>query len=103
MMHSTNIRSNRQCDNTINVFEGIHRNWLFMSINVIMISTQVLISFVGGAAFSVVRLTPGQWALSLVVAAISLPLGVLIRLLPDEPFEKLRIAIGRTWKILWPW
>lgn len=74
-----------------------------MSINAIMIGTLVLIIFGGGAAFSVVRLTPGLLALSLVVAAMSLPIGVLIRLLPDKPFEKLQMTLGKMWKVLWPW
>lgn len=74
-----------------------------MSINAIMIGTQILISFVGGAAFSIVRLTPAQWAISLVLGVISLPIGVLIRLMPDEPFGKFQIVLEKCWKVLWPW
>jgi len=47
-----------------------------------MIGGQILIMFVGGRAFSVTRLNPAQWAYSLVLGAISIPIGVIIRLIP---------------------
>lgn len=50
---------------------------------------QVLIIFVGGAAFSVQRLNGVQWGVSLVLGVISLPVAVIIRLFPDEWARKL--------------
>ncbi|KND87137.1 Calcium-transporting ATPase 2 [Tolypocladium ophioglossoides CBS 100239] len=92
-----NMYNNRQYDNTLNVFEGVLRNWLFMAVSSIMIGAQVLIIFVGGAAFSVVPLTGAQWAISLVLGVLSLPVGALIRLMPDSPLEKSKSALEREW------
>jgi len=59
-----------------------------------MMAAQVLIIFVGGAAFSVVRLTGPQWAVSVVLGLLTLPLGVAIRLMPDGPFERAAELLG---------
>jgi Ca2+-transporting ATPase len=48
-----------------------------------------LIIFVGGHAFSVARLNGGQWAVCLILGLISLPVAVIIRLIPDEFIRKL--------------
>lgn len=45
--------------------------------------------FVGGAAFQVTHIGSREWGISLGLGAVSLPLGALIRLLPNEPFERL--------------
>lgn len=76
--------NNRRLDNNINIFEGITRNWFFIGINLIMIGGQVLIIFVGGAAFEIEPLNGKEWGLSIGLGAISLPWGVLIRKCPDE-------------------
>lgn len=69
--------------------EGIWRNKWFIGIQIIIIGGQVLIIFVGGQAFSVKRLDQGsQWAVSLVLGALSLPIAVIIRLIPDEFVSK---------------
>ncbi len=54
---------------------------------------QILIAFVGGRAFSVVRLYGRDWAISIIIGLISLPLGVAIRLLPTAPFERALITM----------
>lgn len=59
------------------------------------ITAQLLICFVGGAAFQVTKMNGGEWAISLALGCVSLPLGALIRLIPNEPckyfFEMLRL------------
>ncbi|KAL1842419.1 hypothetical protein VTJ49DRAFT_5267 [Mycothermus thermophilus] len=75
--------NSRRIDNKLNIFEGLHRNHLFHLMMTIMILGQVLIIFFGGAAFGVVRLTPAQWGISLVLGFLSIPVGILIRLVPD--------------------
>jgi P-type Ca2+ transporter type 2C len=72
----------RRIDNKLNVFAGIQRNWLFIGITLITIGGQVLIINVGGTAFSVTRLNGVQWAVSIVLGLLSLPFGVIIRLVP---------------------
>lgn len=44
----------------------------------------MLIVFVGSSALSTIRLSWAQWGISLILGAISLPIAVLIRLIPDD-------------------
>ncbi|KAJ5082654.1 ATPase P-type K/Mg/Cd/Cu/Zn/Na/Ca/Na/H-transporter [Penicillium argentinense] len=84
-MQIFNQYNSRRIDNKLNIMEGVWRNKWFVGIQLIIIGGQVLIIFVGGAAFSVKRLDQGtQWAVSLVLGAISVPIAVIIRLIPDE-------------------
>lgn len=48
-----------------------------------MVGGQVLIIFFGGKALKVVPLDGVQWAISIILGLISLPIAVLIRLIPD--------------------
>ncbi|KAK1689552.1 calcium-translocating P-type ATPase [Colletotrichum godetiae] len=96
-MQIFNEFNNRRLDNKFNIFEGVHRNYFFIVINCIMVGAQVAIIFVGGKAF---RITPGgisgeHWAVSVVLASVSLPMAVLIRLFPDPWFEKIAKTVGR--------
>ncbi len=83
--------NSRRLDRKLNVFEGILRNPWFISIMLIEIGLQILIVFVGGAAFSVTALNGRDWGISIVAGFITLPVGVLIRLLPTKPFEDFAI------------
>ncbi|KAF2154889.1 calcium-translocating P-type ATPase [Myriangium duriaei CBS 260.36] len=74
----------RRLDNNFNVFEGLTRNKFFIGINLIIMGGQILIVYVGGSAFSVTRLNGAQWGYSVVLGALSLPVGIIMRLLPDE-------------------
>lgn len=60
-----------------------------MAINVVMVGGQVMIIFVGGKAFNVVHLNAAQWAYSIVLGFLSIPVGAAIRLIPDELIAKL--------------
>jgi len=73
----------RRIDNKFNVFEGFWNNWIFLGILGVMIGGQVIIVFVGGAAFSVKRIDGVGWGISIIVGLLSLPLGVVGRLIPD--------------------
>jgi P-type Ca2+ transporter type 2C len=66
----------------------VHRNWLFMGISTIMVGVQILIVFEGGRAFPTVPLTGVQWGISVGLALFTLPLGALIRCIPNGPLEK---------------
>ena len=83
-MLSLLLFSNRRLDNKFNVFEGISRNLFFIGINIITIGGQIIIISVGGSALSTIRLDGTQWALSIALGAISLPVAVLIRLIPND-------------------
>jgi Ca2+-transporting ATPase len=85
-MQIFNQWNNRRLDNKFNIFEGITKNWIFIAISIVMCGAQVLIIFFGGAVFNIPD--EGQsavhWGTALVLGAISLPIGVIIRLIPDS-------------------
>lgn len=88
-MQIFNQWNNRRLDNKFNIFEGVTRNWFFIGINVVMVGGQVMIIYVGGKAFNVVRLNGAQWAYSIILGFLSIPVGAAIRLIPDELIEGL--------------
>ncbi|GAB1315925.1 plasma membrane calcium [Madurella fahalii] len=85
-MQIFNQWNNRRLDNKFNIFEGMLRNPYFIGISAIMCGGQVLIVMVGGAAFriAVEGQSPVMWGIAIVLGAISIPVGVIIRLIPDE-------------------
>jgi P-type Ca2+ transporter type 2C len=85
----TNSASNRRLDNKFNIFEGMLQNWFFLGVNFIMIGGQIMIIFVGGRAFSIVGLTGEQWGYSIFFGVLSIPIGAIIRLIPDEIIHRL--------------
>ena len=87
-MQIFNQYNNRRLDNKLNIFEGAHRNYFFIAIQFIIIGGQVLIVFVGGRAFSVHRIDGYQWAYSIVLGLLSLPVAVMLRMIPDDAIRK---------------
>lgn len=83
-MQFFNQYNNRRLDNNLNIFEGLHRNYYYISINLVTILGQLLIIFFGGGILSATRLNGTQWAISLFLGALSLPIAVVIRLIPDD-------------------
>lgn len=88
-----NSVNSRRLDRKLNIFEGIPNNWYFMIITLIEIAVQVVIVFIGGTAFQVTRIGGREWGISLALGFVSIPLGALIRLLPNGPFERLFIQM----------
>jgi Ca2+-transporting ATPase len=82
-----NQYNNRRLDNKLNIFVNIHKNYYFITMNVIMIGCQIAIAFFGSTAFSIVRINGPQWAISVVVAFMCIPWAVCVRLFPDRWFE----------------
>ncbi|OTA54187.1 calcium-translocating P-type ATPase [Hypoxylon sp. EC38] len=91
-MQIFNQWNNRRLDNHFNIFEGLFQNWYFLAINLLVSGAQVLIIFVGGTPFSISLLDPpqtsAQWACAIVLGVISIPVGMAIRLIPDELIRK---------------
>ena len=85
-MQIFNEFNNRRLDNKLNIFEGVHRNFWFVGINCIMVGGQIMIVFVGGAAFGITKINGWQWAVCLLCAVPCLLWAVLLRLLPDAYF-----------------
>jgi Ca2+-transporting ATPase len=73
------------------------KNPYFVGISAIMCGGQVLIVMVGGDAFRISRdgQTPVMWGIAIVLGALSIPVGVIIRLIPDELIASL---IPSSWK-----
>lgn len=98
----------RRLDNHFNVFEGVHRNYLFMGINVLMVGGQVLIIFVGGAAFGVTPLDGVQWAICFGCSVFCIFWAAVLKLVPDKYCAVVIDAVGkvgggvaRLWRTLW--
>ncbi|OTB11180.1 hypothetical protein K445DRAFT_16030 [Daldinia sp. EC12] len=91
-MQIFNQWNNRRLDNHFNIFEGLLQNWYFIVINLVVSGVQVLIIFVGGAPFSISGSSPTQtgpeWACAIVLGVLSIPIGMVIRLIPDELISK---------------
>uniref|UniRef100_A0A803MGG2 Calcium-transporting ATPase n=1 Tax=Chenopodium quinoa TaxID=63459 RepID=A0A803MGG2_CHEQI len=71
-----------------NIFEGIHKNRLFLAIIAITIILQVvMVEFLKKFA-NTERLNWGQWGVCIGIAAVSWPLGWLVKFIPvtDKPF-----------------
>ncbi|KAL6301353.1 calcium-translocating P-type ATPase [Sparassis latifolia] len=83
----------RRLDNRLNIFEGMLNNYYFMGITLLEIGVQILIVFVGGAAFSVTRISGRDWGISLALGVVSIPLGALLRFIPNAPVERFLKAI----------
>ena len=84
-MQIFNSLNNRRLDNHFNIFEGIQNNLFFVGIFIIMIAGQTLIIFVGGwPAFQAAPQNGWQWGVALVLGALSIPVGIVVRLVPDE-------------------
>ena len=101
-MQIFNEFNNRRLDNKLNIFEGVHRNAFFIIINVIMVAGQIMIIFVGGAAFQIKRIDGTQWAICILCALPCLLWAVVLRYIPDRyaaavfgSFSKLWLAFAR--------
>ena len=106
-----NSINSRRLDNRLNVFEGITRNYYFMAITLIgmysrsvtpfrslmnispEVGIQILIVFVGGAAFQVTPSSGREWGIAIALGVVSLPLGALLRCIPNAPLERFFIKI----------
>ncbi|KAH9025695.1 cation transporting ATPase [Lactarius deliciosus] len=83
-----NLFDCRRLDEKFNVFEAVSKDRYFTAIISIEVVVQVLICLVGGAAFGVTRIGAREWCISAALGCVSLPLGALIRLIPNEPCER---------------
>ena len=98
-MQIFNALNCRRVDNRLNTLDGIWRNWLFLTIFAIMVGGQIFIVFFGGDAFVVKRLNGPQWAISIIIGLLSLPLGIVIRFIPDRWLKTCcRRMVPKRWR-----
>lgn len=95
-MQIFNEFNNRRLDNKFNIFEGMLRNYWFLGINAVMVGGQVMIIYVGGAAFGVTRLSGILWGVCIICALGCLPWAVALRILPDRHFGIVFNAVVRA-------
>ena len=85
-MQIFNMFAARKIHDEWNIFEGMHTNFVFMGIWLIICVGQVIICQFGGRVFRVCLdgLDGIQWAMSIAVGTSSLFLNVLLKLIPDD-------------------
>ena len=96
-MQIFNQFNNRRLDNRFNIFEGVHKNWFFIVISMIMVGGQIMIVFVGGAAFRIKAINGTQWAVCILCALPCLLWAVLLRCIPDEYAAFVFHIAGIVW------
>ncbi|KAI9501859.1 hypothetical protein BX070DRAFT_193917, partial [Coemansia spiralis] len=74
----------RVLHNELNCFKGIQKNLFFIGIVLISIIGQVIIVQWGGVAFQTTALGAKYWAFSIVGGLLALPVGLVLRLIPDQ-------------------
>lgn len=96
-MQIFNEFNNRRLDNKFNIFEGVLKNYFFIGINCIMVGGQIMIVFVGGAAFQIKRIDGTQWAVCILCALPCLLWAVGLRCVPDVYAAKVFSLAGKIW------
>ncbi|KAI8878784.1 PMCA-type calcium-translocating P-type ATPase [Backusella circina FSU 941] len=74
----------RRIDSHLNVFHNILSNQFFIFIFFLCVALQAIIVNFGGAAFQVTKIDGVAWAISIGIGLLALPIGVIIRLIPDN-------------------
>lgn len=79
----------RRINNDFNVFKGLSTNPMFIFVIFASIGLQVVMVEVGGDFVKTVGLSLDHWGLSIAYAAITMPLGFLMRFIPitDDPSD----------------
>ena len=83
------------------VLHGYHDPWYVLLIRYVVthshhfaeVAIQVIIMFVGGAAFSVAPIVGCDWAISIVFGFLSIPVGAFIRTIPNDLIRKVLIRL----------
>ncbi|CAG8765982.1 15827_t:CDS:1, partial [Acaulospora morrowiae] len=68
----------------LNVFRNIFNNHIFIIIQFVVITGQFVIVQYAGKAFGTVPLNHYQWLVTILIGSLSLPVGLIIRLIPNS-------------------
>ncbi|EDO17614.1 hypothetical protein Kpol_1061p39 [Vanderwaltozyma polyspora DSM 70294] len=79
----------RCTQNNLNFFQDLFRNYYFIAIMTLIGVLQILIMFYGGIAFSIERQTREMWIVAILCGMLSLPVGVIVRIIPDDVVRAL--------------
>ncbi|EQK99641.1 ATPase, P-type, calcium-transporting, PMCA-type [Ophiocordyceps sinensis CO18] len=84
-MQFFNQHNCRRVDNKLDIwYQSVLRNPWFIGVQLLTMVGQLAIIFKGGEAFDTVPLTGGQWGWSLLFGLLTIPLGALLRQVPDR-------------------
>ncbi|KAF5023726.1 hypothetical protein F66182_4200 [Fusarium sp. NRRL 66182] len=101
-MQFFNQHNCRRVDNKLDIwYQGILRNPWFIGVQLITVAGQFIIVFKGGDAFDTAPITGAQWGWSMLFGIMSIPLGALIRQIPDRLVENLFALIAHCWLTIW--
>ncbi|OLN97932.1 Calcium-transporting ATPase 2-like protein 2 [Colletotrichum chlorophyti] len=95
-MQFFNQHNCRRVDNRLNIwYQGVLRNPWFIGVQCATCAGQMVIIWKGGQAFDTRPLSGPQWGWSMLFGVLVIPLGALIRQVPDEHVYALFQAIKR--------
>lgn len=69
----------------LNMFKGFWNNWIFSAVIVFTVIVQFLLVQFGGKPVATVPLNVQQWFFCIIIGALSLPVGFLLRFIPVPP------------------
>ncbi|KAL0933980.1 p-type calcium ATPase [Colletotrichum truncatum] len=95
-MQFFNQHNCRRVDNKLNIwYQGVLRNPWFIGVQCATLAGQMIIIWKGGQAFDTRPLSGPQWGWSMLFGVLVIPLGALIRQIPDKHVYALFQAIKR--------
>ncbi|OAA73397.1 P-type calcium ATPase [Cordyceps fumosorosea ARSEF 2679] len=84
-MQFFNQHNCRRVDNKLDIwYQGVLRNPWFIGVQCLTLAGQFIIIFKGGEAFDTEPLSGAQWGWSMLFGILTIPLGALIRQVPDR-------------------
>lgn len=83
-LNSDSTLMDRLCSQNIGFFKDLARNYWFICITGLISILQVLIMIFGGPAFSVATQSTAMWLTALLSGYAMIPIGTLLRIIPDE-------------------
>jgi len=72
----------RKLGNELNIFDGLFGNTTFIGVLIFTVTVQFLIVQFAGVYASCVPLTTQQWFVCVLIGAVSIPVGFVLRLIP---------------------
>ncbi|XWW92416.1 hypothetical protein V2A60_000339 [Cordyceps javanica] len=93
-MQFFNQHNCRRVDNKLDIwYQGVLRNPWFIGVQCLTLAGQFIIIFKGGEAFDTKPLSGAQWGWSMLFGILTIPLGALIRQVPDRWVLRFFLAV----------
>lgn len=91
MMQIFNMLCCRKIHDEWNFFEGLHANFIFIGVWLVIVGGQILITQFGGAVFVVSKygLDGTQWGLAIAIGTSSILVNAILKALPDWMSPKI--------------